>query len=166
MRRLPLLKTVTAVGLASYVSVCGYNYWNRGQRISVTEQAPARYASNTRAMSQNPHIGDGVLMPTKTLNDGHSIPMLGLGTWELGNVHGRGSEKEVVDRAVDHALRVGYRHFDCASDYLNEHLVGDALSESMARHGISREDVFVTSKLNQPYHSSKVCLASASTNHS
>ena len=78
-----------------------------------------------------------------------------MGTWELGNVDGNGCDGKVISDAIRHAVSIGYRHFDCASDYLNEHLVGDALSELIESGQISREDIFITSKLNQNYHCEK-----------
>ena len=64
-----------------------------------------------------------------------SIPLLGLGTWDL-----RGSE---CVRAVHEALDIGYRHIDTAQMYENESEVGRGLGES----GVDREHVFVTTKL-------------------
>ena len=73
------------------------------------------------------------------LNSGHAIPRIGLGTWK--------SEKGQVKRAVYEALKVGYRHVDCAAIYENEHEVGAALQQAFSQGVTVREQVFVTSKL-------------------
>ncbi|MEB3210684.1 MAG: aldo/keto reductase, partial [Leptolyngbyaceae bacterium] len=62
-------------------------------------------------------------MKTFELNDGHSIPAIGLGTWK--------SSKGDVCRAVKEALRVGYRHIDAAWIYQNEQEVGQGIGESV-----------------------------------
>ena len=69
------------------------------------------------------------------LTTGTKLPILGLGTWQL-----RG--RSAVD-AVLRALEVGYRHIDTATAYGNEEQVGQAV----ARSGLRREDIFVTTKL-------------------
>jgi diketogulonate reductase-like aldo/keto reductase len=51
-----------------------------------------------------------------------------------------------VAEAVIEAAKLGYRHFDCAAVYGNEHLIGPALKQVMAS-GVHREDLFITSKL-------------------
>jgi diketogulonate reductase-like aldo/keto reductase len=71
-----------------------------------------------------------------SLNDGRSIPQLGLGVWQIRN----GTKCEAV---VGAALEAGYRHIDTASFYGNEESVGAAIRAS----GIPREDIFVTTKL-------------------
>jgi len=68
------------------------------------------------------------------------IPPLGLGVWQTA----AGKETE---QAVEWALEDGYRHIDTASYYRNERSVGAAL----ARSGLPREEVFVTTKL-MPAH--------------
>jgi len=68
------------------------------------------------------------------LNDGHEMPLLGLGTWEL-----RG---ERAYQAVRAALEIGYRHLDTATAYRNEREVGAAIADS----GVERAEVFVTTK--------------------
>jgi diketogulonate reductase-like aldo/keto reductase len=70
------------------------------------------------------------------LNDGRGIPALGLGVWKTPN--GKQCEAAVIA-----ALQTGYRHIDTAAIYGNEESVGAALRAS----GISREEVFVTTKL-------------------
>ncbi len=71
----------------------------------------------------------------RTLADGSQMPVLGLGVWQAPD----GVECE---RAVRWALEAGYRHIDTAQAYGNEESVGRALRSS----GVSREDVFVTTK--------------------
>jgi 2,5-diketo-D-gluconate reductase A len=71
---------------------------------------------------------------TVRLSDGVSIPLIGFGTWELD-----GSDAYNGVRA---ALEVGYRHIDTATGYRNEDQVGAAVLDS----GLSREDVFITTK--------------------
>lgn len=80
-----------------------------------------------------------VVQPRLKLNDGHQIPLLGLGTW---NAQG----KELKD-AVKMAIQFGYRHIDTAANYKNEHLVGEAIREAIDDGLVSREDLFVTTKL-------------------
>lgn len=54
--------------------------------------------------------------------------------------------------AIKHALKSGYRHFDCACDYGNEHEVGEGLQQGLAEQGLKREDIWVTSKLWNTNH--------------
>ncbi len=71
----------------------------------------------------------------RVLQDGSSMPTLGLGVWQVPN----GPECE---NAVRWALEVGYRHIDTAQAYGNEESVGRALRDS----GVPREAVFLTTK--------------------
>ena len=77
------------------------------------------------------------MIETVLLNNGIEMPVLGLGTYRIGR-----SDEEVY-RAVRSGLDAGYRHIDTASLYLNESPVGKAIRES----GISRSEIFVTTKL-------------------
>ena len=54
--------------------------------------------------------------------------------------------------ATRDALEAGFRHFDCAERYRNEHEVGEALQAGLAAGGIAREEVFITSKLWNSNH--------------
>ncbi|MDV3127195.1 aldo/keto reductase [Mycobacterium sp. 21AC1] len=74
-------------------------------------------------------------IPTVTLNDDHTIPVVGLGVGELSDSD--------AERAVSVALEAGYRLIDTAAAYGNEAGVGRAVAAS----GIPREEVFVTTKL-------------------
>ncbi|XP_061091974.1 aldo-keto reductase Mvan_2161 [Conger conger] len=78
--------------------------------------------------------------PSVLLNTGARMPLLGLGTFRL-----RGAED--TERAVDAALAAGYRSFDTAAVYRNEAELGHALRALLPKHGLTRADVFVTSKL-------------------
>jgi len=77
---------------------------------------------------------------TAKLTSGHSMPLLGLGTWK--------SKPGEVEAAVETALRAGYRHLDCAAVYGNEKEVGAGIRAS----GVNRKDIFVTSKLWNTKH--------------
>jgi 2,5-diketo-D-gluconate reductase A len=79
-------------------------------------------------------------IPDVRLNNGQTIPQFGFGVFQV-------DPAETVD-AVTHALEAGYRHIDTAEMYQNEREVGEAI----AKFGIDRADVFVTSKLNNGYH--------------
>jgi diketogulonate reductase-like aldo/keto reductase len=70
-----------------------------------------------------------------TTANGATIPMLGLGTWQLNG--------SVGSRIVEQALKLGYRHLDCALIYGNEKEVGEGLHAS----GVKREDIFITTKV-------------------
>lgn len=72
------------------------------------------------------------------------MPALGLGTWK--------SKPNEVYNAVLHALKVGYRHIDCAPIYKNEKEIGRALSKAFAEGWVSREEVWITSKLWNDSH--------------
>lgn len=54
--------------------------------------------------------------------------------------------------ATRDALKAGFRHFDCAERYRNESEVGEALQSGLAAEGITREDIFVTTKLWNTNH--------------
>ena len=79
-------------------------------------------------------------VPTIRLNNGVEIPQLGFGVYQV-------PPEDTAD-AVATALEIGYRHIDTAEMYGNEKGVGEAV----ARSGIDRGEVFVTSKLNNGFH--------------
>ena len=82
-------------------------------------------------------------MPVVTLNDGHPIPQLGFGVFQI--------PPSDTEEATARALAIGYRHIDTAEMYRNEQEVGRAV----ARSGLDRAEVFVTSKLNNGFHRSR-----------
>ncbi len=78
------------------------------------------------------------------LNNNTLMPALGLGTWQ--------SAPGEVGRAVEVAVRAGYRHIDCASIYGNEAEIGESLAALMADGVVARKDLWVTSKLWNDRH--------------
>ena len=86
-------------------------------------------------------------VPTITLNDGTEIPQLGLGTYQIPPAD--------TAEATLRALEIGYRHIDTAQMYRNEAEVG----EGVRRSGVDRDDVFVTSKLDNDAHGHDEALA-------
>jgi 2,5-diketo-D-gluconate reductase A len=79
-------------------------------------------------------------VPTITLNDGTSIPQLGFGVFQV--------DPDETQRVVEQALEIGYRHLDTAQMYRNEDGVGRAIAAS----GLARDDLYVTTKLNNGFH--------------
>eukprot|EP00128_Syssomonas_multiformis_P008667 Colp12_sorted_trinity150504_noHs@18391 len=61
-----------------------------------------------------------------------------------------------VGAAVKYALKVGYRHIDCAWIYQNEAEIGQALKECFDEGLVKREDVFITSKVFNNHHGDRV----------
>lgn len=75
------------------------------------------------------------------LSNDVQIPVIGFGTWQTPS-------DETGVNAVITALQSGYRHIDTAQGYRNEQAVGEAIRRS----GMDREDIFITSKLDNPMH--------------
>ncbi|CAM3760034.1 MULTISPECIES: aldo/keto reductase [Weissella] len=81
-----------------------------------------------------------VNIPTLTLNDGHPLPVMGLGTYQIRGGAGR--------QQILAAIKSGYRLIDSATNYDNEGIVGEAIRQS----GVPRSELFITSKLPGKYH--------------
>ncbi|RCX17032.1 diketogulonate reductase-like aldo/keto reductase [Fontibacillus phaseoli] len=87
------------------------------------------------------------LQETVKLNNGVNMPWFGLGVYKA-------QEGEEVIQAVKSAIRTGYRSIDTAAAYNNEEGVGQAVREAMEENGLTRDQLFITSKVwnsNQGY---------------
>src|SRR5579862_7057 len=101
---------------------------------------------------ENAHVHDVIVVgqftkvlgmnaiPAIKLNDGHTIPQLGFGVFQV--------PPPETEAATTTALSAGYRHIDTAEMYGNEGGVGDAVRAA----GLDRSEVYVTSKLNNGFH--------------
>lgn len=78
-------------------------------------------------------------MPTLKFANGDLMPALGLGTWK--------SAPGEVGQAVREAIRLGYRHLDCAPIYGNEAEIGEAIAAEIADGSVARDELWITSKL-------------------
>lgn len=76
---------------------------------------------------------------TVTLNSGYEMPILGLGTWTQSN--------EETANSVYYALENGYRLIDTAQYYGNEYGVGKGLRRAIDNGIVTREEVFITTKI-------------------
>lgn len=79
------------------------------------------------------------LQSTVKLSTGALMPVLGFGVYK--------SERSVCEQSIASAIKVGYRHIDCAQYYDNEDLVGKVATSGV--HGVKREDLFLTTKTFQ-----------------
>lgn len=90
------------------------------------------------------------------MNTGATVPAFGLGY--ASNINDNSyfinilcstfqSEPNLVGKAVEIAVRAGYRNIDCAWIYQNEHEVGEAIEKLIKEGVVKREELFVTSKL-------------------
>ena len=86
-------------------------------------------------------------VPFRALSDGGRIPAVGLGTF--GSDH---YGNEVIANAVKEAVRAGYRHIDCAAVYGNEKEIGQALAEVISEGTVTRDELWVTSKVWNDKH--------------
>jgi 2,5-diketo-D-gluconate reductase A len=84
--------------------------------------------------------------PTVTLNSGAAMPQLGFGVFQVPN--------EQATDAVTEAFAAGYRSIDTAAMYRNEEGVGQAIAAS----GIPRDELFITTKLNNNAHGRDAAL--------
>lgn len=78
-------------------------------------------------------------MDTITLSNDKSMPCMVMSTNYM--------DYPLMKKVVRAGLQCGFRAFDTARDYRNEHIVGKVLSECMAEMGISREEIFITTKI-------------------
>lgn len=76
-----------------------------------------------------------ILEEKYTLNNGIEVPKIALGTWMIDN--------DAVEKAVEEAIKIGYRHIDTAQAYQNEQGVGKGIKAS----GFDRSQLFITTKL-------------------
>lgn len=97
---------------------------------------------------------DSALVPQKALYTGAQMPAIGLGTFGSDQV-----PASEVAAAVEGAAAIGYRHFDCASVYGNEHEIGYAFQQVLRRH-LKREQLWITSKLWNDKHGENDVIAS------
>jgi len=84
-------------------------------------------------------------IPQTKLSSGYCIPQIGYGTWL--------SKPGEVAEGVRLAIAAGYRHIDCAFIYGNQKEIGSTLSDLMRTATIRREELFITSKIWNTFHS-------------
>jgi D-xylose reductase len=83
-------------------------------------------------------------MPMRTLRSGDRMPAVGFGCWKV--------PKDVCAETVYNAIQIGYRHFDEACDYGNEKEVGAGIARAVREGLVTREELWITSKLWNTYH--------------
>lgn len=87
------------------------------------------------------------MIPALTLDTGALLPSVGFGFWKV--------DKPAASAVCQTAIQCGYRHLDCACDYGNEQEVGQGIAQAISNGLCRREDLWVTSKLWNTYHSAE-----------
>ena len=85
---------------------------------------------------------DPAIVPKVTLPSGEEVPCMGMGTFGSDRV-----SAEDVSAAVAGAIRSGYRMFDCAACYGNEHQIGEVFKAAMDEGVVERKDLFIMTKV-------------------
>ena len=94
---------------------------------------------------------EGAEQEVKILNNGLAMPLLGIGTF-----NGFRDDKPItISQAVCQAIKIGYRHIDCAYAYNNETEIGAAIKEAEKKYKLKRSQLFITSKLWNEFHKSE-----------
>ncbi|XP_054276766.1 aldo-keto reductase family 1 member B7-like [Macrosteles quadrilineatus] len=96
-------------------------------------------------------------VPSVKLNNGHSMPAFGLGTWQM--------DEAEAETAVKQAIDLGYRHFDTAFIYHNEVAIGKAVRQKIKENVVKREDIFIVSKLWNTCHAKSEVLPACRRSH-
>ena len=105
---------------------------------------PSSSSSSSSFTPSTSSNASNVPQPLITLNNGLTMPQLGLGT--------RRCEPGEIRSAVYAAIKCGYRHIDNAWIYSNEAEVGDAIKQAIEEKILVRSDLFITSKLWNTFH--------------
>ncbi|GAB5371889.1 hypothetical protein AAMO2058_001618900 [Amorphochlora amoebiformis] len=102
------------------------------------------------------HVDTKYTMPNAVLTSGAKMPVLGLGMWKI--------PKTKCQEIIVEAVKAGYRHFDNACDYGNEQEVGDGIAKVLESKLVSRDQLWITSKLWNTFHAKEhvrmACLKS------
>ena len=75
-----------------------------------------------------------------TLNTGAKMPQIGFGVYQI-------RDHDICKQTVLEAIRTGYRLIDTAASYMNEEAVGEAIAEAIAEGTVTRDELFITSKM-------------------
>ncbi|KAH7121095.1 NAD(P)H-dependent D-xylose reductase [Dendryphion nanum] len=86
-----------------------------------------------------------MVQSTVKLASGHEMPLVGFGLWKV--------PRETCADTVYNAIKSGYRLFDGAYDYQNEKEAGEGIRRAISEGLVKREDIFITTKLWNNYHS-------------
>ena len=100
------------------------------------------------------------IVPKVTLPSGEQVPCVGMGTFGSDRV-----SAEDVSAAVAGAIRSGYRMFDCAACYGNEHEIGQVFKDAFDEGVVERKDLFIMTKVSKTF-SVTMWICTTSTGHS
>jgi len=112
-------------------------------KVLLPSNPPASAGANLLAQKTVPPV-KAFPMPFHTLRSGDQMPMVGTGFWKV--------PKDVTPDIIVAAIKAGYRHLDFACDYGNEKECGEGIKRAIAQGLVTREELWITSKLWNTYH--------------
>jgi alcohol dehydrogenase (NADP+) len=134
------------------ISSAGATSWPRPPDSAWLKSKRADFWLSSVAAGLPAAIAEKWAVDSIPLRNGDRMPPLGFGTWKIAPAE--------VTQAVRSAIDVGYRHLDCAWIYGNEAEIGTALEAVLHSGDISRDELWVTSKLwNNAHGPGQVVLA-------
>ncbi len=116
-----------------------------GAEAKSDDAAAAAAPPKAKRFRPSPGNAAAAAVPSRALSrTGDTMPALGLGMWKV--------PRDATAQNVFEAVQAGWRHFDCACDYGNEKEVGDGIRRAVEAGLVTREQLWITSKLWNTYH--------------
>ena len=106
------------------------------KKIAINEQELSALNYDTSSFEDGAEFIDPAIVPKVTLPSGEEVPCMGMGTFGSDRV-----SAEEVSAAVAGAIRSGYRMFDCAACYGNEHQIGEVFKTAFDEGVVERKDL-------------------------
>ena len=137
-----LLSVITAFCLVLLLSACTQQQKQATEETKVFDETKIEETTVSSTATETTTSPDKESYPINDiqLNSGYTMPALGLGTWTLTN--------DEAENSVYHALKDGYRLIDTAQYYGDEEGVGKGVRKAVAEGIVTREEVFVTTKVS------------------
>ncbi|CAG2110833.1 unnamed protein product, partial [Medioppia subpectinata] len=142
----PIPKTSKTSRLQENINIFDFQLTDDEMKKIFTLNKNKRLITPTASIDSREYPGNKMpKVPSIKLVDGNVMPQIGMGTFQM-------QDSQVLTDRIKDAINIGYRHIDTAYVYLNERIIGRALSDIFAQNQTKREDLFITSKVWSTFH--------------